>query len=93
MSLMESAWASNVLNTVRMPFNKRGSFIKEGNVWWSRANDKNGYELYIVGVSYVQKKRCFFTDGHVPTEDEVRQVCKRIKVARVHLDSPSSLSA
>ena len=86
MGLKRSKYSQDVLQQARVLY-------KEGNVWWGRANDKNGYELYIVGVSYVQKKRCFFTDGHVPTEDEVRQVCKRIKVARVHLDSPSSSSS
>ena len=38
----------------------------------------------MVGISYAKKKKCCFTDGHVPTEDEVRQACERIEAARVH---------
>ena len=30
------------------------------------------------------KKECAFTDGKVPNEEDVKQACKRVKVARAH---------
>ena len=41
----------------------------------------------MVGICYANDKTCVFTEGRVPTEAEVEQVCEKISKARVYLDT------
>ena len=41
----------------------------------------------MVGICYAKNKECVFTDGKVPTDADVKRVCKKVKKARVHPDT------
>ena len=41
----------------------------------------------MVGICYAKNKECVFTDGKVPTDADVKRVCKKVKKARVYPDT------